>query len=205
MKYKITYMGYPLWVRMIQLDEIQKEFFLNNEYLDDLWEECESEVGDYNIERELITCQDRIQISVEDENGNTVFDTESIDDIKQFPYYDDDDNLVSPEGYVFKGVADGLYIVNQDTMKGSFWECDLELIDNFDPSRLYMVQDDVLNDEFCPDNCFPMGVLYYQKGDSIDLDNDRLDMNFMSDNGSYGYSVNISSVKEKDWWTIERE
>lgn len=199
-------MGYPLWVRMIRLDEIQSKIFMDNELLDDLWEECDCEIDEYDVERELLTCQDRIQITVENENGETVFETESLDDIKRYPYYDEDEDVdVIPGGYAFNGVEEGMYIICQDTMKGSFWEADIEIDDAFDPSRLYVVQDDVLNNEFCPDDCFPMGVLYYRKGDNIDIENDRLEMSFVSDNGDYGYSVSISSVKKKDWWTIERE
>lgn len=50
-----------------------------------------------------------------------------------------------------------------------------------------------------------MGVLYYQKADNIDPENDNLDLEFLESNGSKDYWYNISSVEDQEFWDLIRE
>ena len=210
MKYKVEFQGYPLWVRMFLLDDdIQEELSIDidNDPFEEMWGKFDGNY-DYNVERELaVAGDDKILISVKDENDNVVFKAESIYDIKLLPTFDDDeeDDVIERDGYGFEGVEDGTYLVRQEKEDWSFWEGDLELDTDFDPSRLYLIRDKKLNDEFCEDACAPMGVLYYQKADNIDPENDNLDLEFLESTGSKDYWYNISSVEEQEFWDLIRE
>ncbi len=206
MKYKVEFQGFPLWVRMYRLDEdIQEELSIDidNDPFEEMWEKFD-ENHDPDIERYLAVADDEILISVKDENDNVVFKAESIYDIKLLPNFDDVDEE-DIDGYDFEGVEDGTYLVRQEKEEWSFWEADLELDTDFDPSRLYLIRDKRLNDEFCGECCVPMGVIYYQKADNIDLKNDNLDLEFLENNGSKDYWYNISSVEEQEFWDLIRE
>ena len=206
MKYKVEFQGYPLWVRMFLLDDdIQEELSIDidNDPFEEMWEKLDGNY-EYNVERELAVADDDILITVKDENDNVVFKAESIYDIKLLPNFDDVDEE-DIDGYDFEGVEDGTYLVRQEKEEWSFWEADLELDTDFDPSRLYLIRDKRLNDEFCGECCVPMGVIYYQKADNIDLKNDNLDLEFLENNGSKDYWYNISSVEEQEFWDLIRE
>lgn len=209
MKYKVEFQGFPLWVRMYRLDEdIQEELSIDidNDPFEEMWEKFD-ENHDPDIERYLAVADDEILISVKDENDNVVFKAESINDIKMLPNFEDDeeDDVIDRDGYGFVGVEDGTYLVCQVKEEWSFWEAELELDTDFDPSRLYLIRDKKLNDEFCGEVCAPIGDLYYQKADNIDPKNDNLDLEFISNNGSKSCWYNISSVEQQDFWNLIRE
>ena len=78
-------------------------------------------------------------------------------------------------------------------MKGSCWEGTFEA-EEFDPKKLAFERSKELNDEFplVGDDIMEVSCLRY--------DGKEVELEFLSDNGSYGWSGYLYHCKEKDWW-----
>ena len=129
-----------------------------------------------------------MDFSVYDEDDNEIYHT---DDMKGFGLWgerDEDGDFTD-----FEGMPDGDYFIGFDVMKGSSWEGTFEA-EEFDPKKLTFDRSKELDDEFplIGDDVMEVSCLRY--------DGKEVDLEFLSDNGSYGWTGYLYNCKEKDWW-----
>ena len=63
-----------------------------------------------------------------------------------------------------------------------------------------MIQDITINDELLGDTVFPMGVLYYQKGDGYDVNRDEIQLDDEGSDEEQYYETHLYELTEGDWW-----
>lgn len=218
-RYTVRYICNPYSVQMFKVDEAMKRRCLEaaaKDELGNLWCEyedndeemcgsdetfhegdlcCEYEDNDestffcpdYDYEWEVLTRERRIDLSVYDEDDNEIFHTNDMNDL--CGQQDKDGNFSD-----FKGLPDGDYLIRFDTIKGSGWEGTFEA-EEFDPKKLSFAKSSELdaNLPLIEDDVMEVSCLCYD-GDSMD------DLEFISDNGSYGPYICLFNCKDKNKW-----
>ena len=199
MKYTIELSVRGKGLQLLSLDEDEKNELLEED-LDDVYLDwIERKDYDFDIESQYLMPQcDRFRLTIKDEDGNVVYETESVTDLKDRTY-DEDDNEIS--GWEFDGVEDGAYLVRIQTIKGCYYTGEFELEESFDKDKLYIIRDTEINDELMGDDVFPIDRLYYQRGESADIDSDAIDLDFDSDMGEQYYDTYLMEVEDGDCWT----
>ena len=192
-KFKVSFACRPYCVQMFKADEDLKRRCLEavaNDELSEFWGDYSQGEGDYcfDYEREVLTWDSQMDFSVYDEDDNEIYHT---DDMKGFGLWgerDEDGDFTD-----FKGMPDGDYFIGFDVMKGSSWEGTFEA-EEFDPKKLTFDRSKELDDEFpmIGDDVMEVSCLRY--------DGKEVDLEFLSDNGSYGWTGYLYNCKEKDWW-----
>ena len=192
-KFKVSFACRPYCIQMFKADEELKQRCLEaaaNEELSEFWGDYAYDEGDYcfDYEREVLTWDSRMDFSVYDENDNEIFHTDNMGDFELWGERDEDGDFTD-----FEGMPDGDYFIGFDTMKGSCWEGTFEA-EEFDPKKLAFERSKELNDEFplVGDDIMEVSCLRY--------DGKEVELEFLSDNGSYGWSGYLYHCKEKDWW-----
>ena len=192
-KYKVAFSCRPYCVQMFKAEEDLKRRCLEaaaNEELSDFWGDYSQGEGDYcfDYEREVLTWDSQMDFSVYDEEGNEVYHTEDMKDFDLWGERDEDGEFTD-----FEGMPDGDYFIGFDVMKGSCWEGTFEA-EEFDPKKLTFDRSKELDDEFpmIGDDVMEVGCLRY--------DGEEVDLEFLSDNGSYGWTGYLYNCKEQDWW-----
>jgi len=74
--------------------------------------------------------QDRFNLTVTDEDNNTIYETNKLDDIK----------LVDEGGKTRSIFSKGLWFVRESTWKGAGWIYSMEIDEPFDSSKLYFTK-----------------------------------------------------------------
>lgn len=190
-RYKVSFACYPYCVQMFKADEDLKQRCLEaarNEELSSFWGDYAYEGYDFDYEREVLTWDSRMDFSVYDEDDNEIFHTDDMKDFDLWGQQDEDGDYTD-----FEGMPDGDYFIGFDTMKGSCWEGTFEA-EEFDPKKLTFDRSKDIDDEFplIGDDVMEVACLRYN-GEQVDLE-------FQSDNGSYGWTSYLYHCKEKDWW-----
>ena len=192
-KFKVSFACRPYCVQMFKADEDLKRRCLEaaaNEELSDFWGDYSQDEGGYcfDYEREVLTWDSQMDFSVYDEDGNEVYHTDDMKDFDLWGERDEDGDFTD-----FEGMPDGDYFIGFDVMKGSCWEGTFEA-EVFDPKKLTFDRSKELDDEFpmIGDDVMEVSCLRY--------DGEEVDLEFQSDNGSYGWTGYLYNCKEKDWW-----
>lgn len=200
-KFKVSFACRPYCVQMFKADEDLKRRCLEaaaNEELSEFWGDYSQDEGGYcfDYEREVLTWDSQMDFSVYDEEGNEVYHTDDMKDFDLWGERDEDGEFTD-----FVGMPDGDYFIGFDVMKGSCWEGTFEA-EEFDPKKLTFDRSKELDDEFpmIGDDVMEVSCLRY--------DDEEVDLEFQSDNGSYGWTGYLYNCKEKNWWeeiTLEDE
>ena len=192
-KFKVSFACRPYCVQMFKADEDLKRRCLEaaaNEELSEFWGDYSQDEGGYcfDYEREVLTWDSQMDFSVYDEDGNEVYHTDDMKDFDLWGERDEDGDFTD-----FEGMPDGDYFIGFDVMKGSCWEGTFEA-EEFDPKTLAFERSKELDDEFpmIGDDVMEVSCLRY--------DGEEVDLEFQSDNGSYGWTGYLYNCKEKDWW-----
>ena len=198
-RFKVSFACRPYCVQMFKADEELKRRCLEaaaNDELSSFWGDYAYDEGEYNFdyEREVLTWDSQMDFSVYDEDDNEIFHTDDMKDFDLWGLQNEDGDYTD-----FEGMPDGDYFIGFDTMKGSCWEGTFEA-EEFDPKKLTFDRSKELDDEFplIGDDVMEVSCLRY--------DGEQVDLEFQSDNGSYGWTGYLYNCKEKDWWEeIESE
>ena len=192
-KFKVSFACRPYCVQMFKADEDLKRRCLEaaaNEELSEFWGDYAYNEGDccFDYESEVLTWDSQMDFSVYDEDDNEIYHTEDMKDFDLWGERDEDGDFTD-----FEGMPDGDYFIGFDVMKGSCWEGTFE-VEEFDPKKLTFDRSKELDDEFpmIGDDVMEVSCLRY--------DGEEVDLEFQSDNGSYGWTGYLYNCKEKDWW-----
>ena len=192
-KFKVSFSCRPYCVQMFKANEDLKRRCLEaaaNEELSEFWGDYSQDEGGYcfDYEREVLTWDSQMDFSVYDEDDNEIYHTDDMKDFDLWGERDEDGDFTD-----FEGMPDGDYFIGFDTMKGSCWEGTFEA-DEFDPKKLTFDRSKELDDEFpmIGDDVMEVSCLRY--------DGEEVDLEFQSDNGSYGWTGYLYNCKEKDLW-----
>ena len=192
-KFKVSFSCRPYCVQMFKADEELKLRCLEaaaNEKLSEFWGDYAYGEGDYcfDYEREVLTWDSQMDFSVYDEDDNEIYHTEDMKDFDLWGERDEDGDFTD-----FEGMPDGDYFIGFDVMKGSCWEGTFE-VEEFDPKKLTFDRSKEIDDEFpmIGDDVMEVSCLRY--------DGEEIDLEFLSDNGSYGWTGYLYNCKKKDWW-----
>lgn len=203
MRYSINLFVRGRGIELLKLTEEEKNQLLKEDDLDSVYCDWRSEKNfDFEYEGQFLTYSvDRYRLEVEDEDGNMVYESENVMDLlNNDKTYLDEDQEINIEGYDFEGIDDGYYLVRSQTIKGCHYCCELELDGSFDESKLYVVRDRYINDELTGDDVFPFENICYQKGNTPNLYEDNLDLEFESDYGEQYFDTYLYEVSHKDYW-----
>lgn len=203
MKYTIYLSARSKGLQLLNLTEDEKNELLKEESLDSVyldWVEKKDE--EYTLEGEFLCSDvDRYYLSVEDEEGNTVYESEEVDDLLDNDRtYLDEDLEETIEGYEFVGIGDGFYLVRMQVIKGCSYTCELEIEEPFDATKLYVIRDMFVNDELMGDTVFPITAVYYLRGNTPDPTTDNLDWDYDGDHEEQYYDTYLYEVSDKDYW-----
>ena len=193
MKYYIELSVRAVGLELISLTEEEVTNLLKSDSLDSEYDDMRDEYDLYYSDQFLMNGVDRFFFTVKDENGNEVYSTNNVNDLI-------DNELPEEQRSPFKGIKSGTYFVRFQTLKGCFYEGEIELDEPFDPKRLYVVQSSEINDELMDDDVYPMSNVYYRKKQTMIPKNDTLHMEFNSYADEQYYDTYIYSVKDKDYW-----
>ncbi len=197
MKYKIELGFRGTGVKGLKLTEEEKDELLEVDDLEEVYDDW-LEKKDYEFDFEytfLTENTDRYQLTVKDENDNIVYQSDNVKDLlKNDKTWDIEDF-----DYEMKGEEDGYYLLDIPTIKGCWYLGDLEIDGDFDPEKFYVIQDDHISDELIGDTMYPI-VLYYQKGEKPNLENDKIEMEFESDCGEQYWDIYLMELEYGDEW-----
>lgn len=200
MKYTINLGVRARGFQLLELTEEEKDELLDED-LDDIFMDW-SEQKDYNYAYEkqcLDNDSDRYSLEVKDQNGNTVYYSEDVKDILQNnKTYDEEYDPI--KGFEFVGVKDGIYLTRISSIKGCWFTGEFEIEGKFDKSRLYIVQDENIDDELTGDYPFPCMNIFYQQGDEPDMEKDDLNWIYDSDMGEQYWDTYLFRVENQDEW-----
>ena len=192
-KFKVSFACRPYCVQMFKVDEDLKRRCLEaaaNDELSSFWGDYAYDEGEYNFdyEREVLTWDSQMDFSVYDEDDNEIYHTDDMKDFDLWGERDEDGDFTD-----FEGMSDGDYFIGFDVMKGSCWEGTFEA-EQFDPKKFTFDRSKELDDEFpmIGDDVMEVSCLRY--------DGEEVDLEFQSDNGSYGWTGYLYNCKKKDWW-----
>ena len=192
-KFKVSFSCRPYCVQMFKADEDLKRRCLEaaaNEELSEFWGDYSQDEGGYcfDYEREVLTWDSQMDFSVYDEDDNEIYHTDDMKDFDLWGERDEDGDFTD-----FEGIPDGDYFIGFDVMKGSCWEGEFEA-EEFDPKKLTFDRSKEIDDEFplIGDDVMEVSCMRY--------DGEEVDLEFQSDNGSYGWTGYLYNCKEKDWW-----
>ena len=179
------------------LDDLVAVRDLNSVYFD--WVERKDE--NFVINRPFLTHDtEDFYLCVRDENKNRVFESYDVDSLHDKDLTYDKETGNSIEGYEFIGLKDGIYLLRYQEIKGCCYLYELELEEEFDSAKLYVIRDKNLNQRCFGFDYVPLDDLYYQKGETPDLKKDRLKSDFLYDSGECYYDTFICEVLDRDKW-----
>lgn len=188
-------------VELIELTEDEKNKLLKEKCLNDVYLDWVDECGyNFELERYFLTPNvDRFTLTIRDENNNVVYESEDVMELEDRTF--DDDGECQVKGWTFDGVKDGYYLTRIQTIKGCWYEGEFEIDGTFDKDKLYVVQDKNIEEELLGDYVFPLGVIYYQKGDGYDMIRDEIELEFISDFGEQYWDTRLYKLRYKCSWT----
>lgn len=190
---------------MLKLTEEEKDSLLEEE-LDEVYMDWVDQ-KDYNFAYEIQCLDrnvDRYTLEIKDQNGNTVYYSEDVNDIiSNDKTYDDAGDPIA--GFEFKGVEDGIYLTRVSSIKGCYFTGEFEIQGKFDKSRLYIVQDDNIDDELTGEYLYPFMNIFYQQGETPDLEKDDLHWEYDSDMGEQYWDTYLFKVENEDEWENLKE
>ena len=203
MKYTIKISSHStLAIQLLRLeiddfDDIIKAPDLNSVYYD--WVERKND--DFALNRPFLTHDtEDFYICVRDENKNRVFESDDVDWLldKDLTYNKETGNSI--EGFEFIGIKDGVYLLRYQEIKGCCHLYELELDEEFDPGKLYVIKDKNLNQKCFGIDYYPLDDLYYQKGETPNLKKDRLKSDYLFDSGEFYYDTFVCGIQDRDKW-----
>lgn len=202
MKYKIELSFRGTGVQALKLTEQEKNELLEVDDLEEVYNDwLEKKDYEYDFEYVFMTENtDRYQLTVKDENDNIVYQSDDVNDLLK----NDKTWKIEDFDYEMQGEEDGYYLLDIPTIKGCWYLGDLEIDGEFDPNKLYVIQDDRISDELTGDAMYPI-VLYYQKGEKPNLDADMIEMEFESDCGEQYWDIYLMELKYGDEWINLRD
>lgn len=205
MKYFIDLGVRAKGVQLIELTEEEKDELLEGEDLDDIYDDWVDKIEyEFALENYYLTPScDRFTLTIRDEDDEVVYEVEDVDELVDRTY--DNEGEVQVKGWEFEGFKDGYYLTRLQTIKGCCCSGEFELDEDFDASKLYLVQDKQIEEELVGDTVFPLFKLYYQKGEGYDIERDVIELEFESDLGEQYYDTYLCSLKELNWWTNLKE
>lgn len=199
MKYKVEICVRGMGVQLLPLTEEEKDQLLGVD-LDEVYEDwVEEKECDFYLEGVYLGygC-DRFGLTITDENGNVVFKTSDLYDLRDLTYINEDGDSI--KGWEFKGVDEGIYLTRTQTLKGVCHSGEFELDEPFDKDKLYIIQDTVINDELLGDDIFQSDVIYYQRGVEPSLEDDVICVDEGDDGDEQYHETYLMDVTEGDWW-----
>ena len=122
MKYNIEIEVRAHGVQLIKLTEEEKEQLLKENDLDNVYGDWVNKC-EYNFELEgryLTPDVDRYYLTITDEDGENVFESEDVEDIEDKTYNEEGEEI-QVEGWTFEGVEDGFYLARLQTIRGCFF------------------------------------------------------------------------------------
>ena len=197
MKYKIELGFRGTGVKGLKLTEEEKDELLEVDDLEEVYEDWVEKKGyEFDFEYTFLTKNtDRYQLTIKDENDNIVYQSDNVKDLLK----NDKTWKIEDFDFEMQGEEDGYYLLDIPTIKGCWYFGDLEIDGDFDPEKLYVIQDDRISDELTGDAMYPI-VLYYQKGEKPNLDNDKIQMEFESDLGEQYWDIYLMELEYGDEW-----
>ncbi|MCM8872302.1 MAG: hypothetical protein NDJ65_03375 [Paludibacteraceae bacterium] len=200
MKYTIELAVRGTGVQLLALDEEEKDQLLEED-LDDVYMDWyEEKGGDLYLEGQyLMRDSDRFCLTITDENGNEVFETEDPRTLHDYTYNDAGEPQV--EGWKFVGVGDGLYLTRIQTLKGCYYTGEFELDEPFDEKKFYILQSDTINDELLGDDVYDPYFVYYQRGEGYDIKRDKIELEDDDWVDEQYWSTHLMEVSHRDCWT----
>lgn len=171
--------------QLMKLTEAETEQLMGED-LDEVYYDWIGEKNwQFDLESDYLTENvDGFELTITDEEGDTVYETDDFLDLEDRTYPDEDSEEVAI-GWEFKGVEPGVYLARIQENKGIYAEWKLELNEPFDETKLYIVQDQQLDDQpqlFYEDNVYPI-ALYYQRGEGYDLKRDKIHLELIDGPG----------------------
>lgn len=199
MKYTIELGVRARGVQLLELTEKETKELLK-ENLDEVYLDwIDKKEYEFTVECQyLMSTVDRFSLTIKDENDNIVYESDNFNDLIDKTY--DDNGDIQVTGWKFKGVKDGNYLTRVQVIKGCWYTGEFVLNEPFDKDKLYIVQDDEINEELLGDYVFPVYTLYYQKGGGYDMNRDQILLDFESDYGEQYYSTHLYKLTQGDWW-----
>lgn len=198
MKYIIELSVRSKGVQLLSLNEDEKEQLLdedlNEVYLDWIAEKD----YDFALEAQYLMYDcDRFRLTIKDENNKVVYETDNPRNLNDRSVDEDGEPI---NGWEFLGVEDGIYLTRLQTIKDSFVSGTFELDEPFDKDRLYIIKDTEIDDELMGDDVFPLDTIYYQRGESMNVEEDVINLDFDDDMGEQYYDTYLMRVKKKNLW-----
>ncbi len=196
MKYKINLSFRGRGVQIAKLSEEEKDEILEKieetEDIDEVYEEWTWEnTPEYDYEETALDKNvDRFSLEVVDENGNTVYQSEDVNDLIKN----------KENGDSFIGLPDGFYFGQIQTVKGCCYNADLELDGEFDVNKFYAIRDVYVNEELVGNEIFPIGNICYKRSEEINPEADGVDWEFDSDMGPQYWDTFLMELEDKDGW-----
>ena len=206
MKYNIEIEVRAHGVQLIKLTEEEKEQLLKENDLDNVYGDWVNKC-EYNFELEgryLTPDVDRYYLTITDEDGENVFESEDVEDIEDKTYNEEGEEI-QVEGWTFEGVEDGFYLARLQTIRGCFCYGEFELDEPFDESKLYRVLDEKISDELLGDSVYPFFKLYYQQGEGYDMNRDQIDLEDDGCDEEQYWQTLLLKLENRDEWTNLRK
>lgn len=191
-------------VQLIDLTEEEKNQLLLEENLDDIYYEWVDNCG-YNFELEniyLTPCVDRYSLTIRDEKDNVVYESDNFNDLIDTTY--DENGELHIKDWIFKGVKDGFYLTRIQTIKGCSYIGKFELNEPFDKNKLYVVQDQIIDDELLGDSVYPV-IIYYQRGEGYDMKRDIINLDLEGDCGEQYWETHLFKLTNMYEWENLKE
>lgn len=199
MKYSIELSVRAKGVQLSALNEEEKEELLEENLEDIYLDFIEGKDYEFYLAKQLLMKDcDRFLLIIKDEEGNVVY--QEGNPKKLIDLTCDDDGEPIPE-FKFNGVEDGTYLTRIQTIKGCNYSGEFELDEPFDADKLYIIRDTEIDDELMGDDVYPLDKIYYQRGESINLQNDMIELDIEEDMGEQYYKTYVMEVESRHFWT----
>lgn len=206
MKYTVELEARAHGVQLLEVTEEEKNELLEED-LDEVYANwVEDKEYEFALEGKYLTSEvDRFCLTIKDENDDVVFESEDIEELLDRDKTYDEDDEIQVKGWEFNGIKDGNYLTRVQTIKGCFYAGEFELNEPFDEEKLYMVRDLSINDELLGDTVFPIGSLYYQRGEGYDVNRDEIPLDDEGCDEEQYYETHLYELTEGDWWNDLQE
>ena len=197
MKYKIELGVRGDGVQLLELTEDDKNQLLNKPLDDIYFDWVQKKDWNFSLECQYLTSNiDRYGLTIRDENNNIVYNSESFYDLVDKT----DNECGGVRGWYFKGYKPGYYLTRIQVIKGCLWTGEFELSEPFDVEKLYILQDQVIDEELLGDYVYPMNTLYYQRGEGYDMNRDKIELDFEDDMGEQYFETYLFKLISGNTW-----
>ena len=203
MKYKIEFSFRARGIQLLKVTDEEKENLFETDDLEQTYFEMVDE-KDYDFELEdafLTKNVDRFSLVVKDESGEIIYESDDVEDLLKKDMTDifNEDDGAALGGWKFKGIKDGTYLVDVQTLKGNYITGELDIDGEFDPDRLYIIKSTELDDELTGEDMFSTS-LYYKREETPNLEKDYIDLDWMDYGEEQYWDIYLMNVEYGNEW-----